>query len=228
MRSASSTLSVTVMANYRTTGNIRDDRLGQNSMVTPPPVDGFLAGESIIHDSVYRASQSLALPASIVYDPIGTSIGILTTTSSSTYIQNGISGISSFSAWAVPAAPGLSSPTNGAGNQATSLTFSWSTSSYASSYSLQISTVANFASTISNQIGLATTTASVNSGISYGGITYYWRVSAGQWALHHLVERLEFHNGRRERSHGSYPLFADEQCREPADIPDPELDKCEL
>jgi hypothetical protein len=77
---------------------------------------------------------------------------------------------------AIPGAPTLASPTNGAGNQATSLTMSWSAVTGAASYNVLVSTVSTFASTVSSQTGLASALASV------GGLgnsaTYYWKASA--------------------------------------------------
>ncbi len=76
----------------------------------------------------------------------------------------------------LPATPTLSSPANGATNQATSLTLSWGTALYATSYNLQVSTSSSFTSYVVNTTGLTNTSYSL-SGISMG-TSYYWRVQA--------------------------------------------------
>jgi hypothetical protein len=86
------------------------------------------------------------------------------------------SGIWSFATLATPAAPALSSPANGATNQAAALTVSWTASSGAATYAVQVSTVSTFASTVAGQTALAATSAAV-SGLS-GGITFYWHANA--------------------------------------------------
>jgi hypothetical protein len=77
---------------------------------------------------------------------------------------------------AIPVIPTLSSPANGSTRVATNLTFSWNTSTGATSYRLQVSTDSTFATTIYDTSGLSTTTKSI-AGLSY--LTeYYWRVNA--------------------------------------------------
>lgn len=75
-----------------------------------------------------------------------------------------------------PSAPTLSSPTNSAVDQATSLTLSWNTSSGATSYRVQLSTSSSFTSTIVDDSTLTSTSKSV-SGLSNSTV-YYWRVNA--------------------------------------------------
>lgn len=70
----------------------------------------------------------------------------------------------------------LISPADGATGQSIPITLSWSAVSGATSYHLQVSSVANFASTIFDDTTLTGTSKSVN-GLSYG-TTYYWRVAA--------------------------------------------------
>jgi titin len=82
-----------------------------------------------------------------------------------------------FTTLAVPAAPALSLPANDATNQATIVAVSWTAATGAASYSVQVSTVSTFASMYSNQTGITATSAS-ETGLSYGGSTYYWRVNA--------------------------------------------------
>ncbi len=77
---------------------------------------------------------------------------------------------------AVPAAPVLSLPTNGAVNQPVALALSWSTVSNAATYAVQVSTDQGFGATVTAQIGLTGTSASVN-GLA-NSTTYYWRVGA--------------------------------------------------
>ena len=77
---------------------------------------------------------------------------------------------------AAPGAPVLSSPSNGAAGQATSLTLSWNSASNATAYAVQVSTDVNFGSTMASQSGLTVTSASIN-GLA-NATTYYWRADA--------------------------------------------------
>ena len=72
--------------------------------------------------------------------------------------------------------PTLLSPPNSSIVQSTSQTFSWSVCSYASGYTLQVSTDSSFTSFIYNDSGLTTTNKRV-SGLSNDS-TYFWRVKA--------------------------------------------------
>lgn len=75
-----------------------------------------------------------------------------------------------------PAVPTLSTPANNATGQAVNPTLTWSTSSGATSYTLQVSTNSSFTSFVYNQSGLTNPSQQL-SGLSY--LTqYYWRVSA--------------------------------------------------
>jgi len=76
----------------------------------------------------------------------------------------------------LPTAPTLISPANLSTGQLTSPTLSWSAVNGTINYGLQISTNANFSTTILNLIGLTTLNTLV-SGLT-AGTTYYWRVNA--------------------------------------------------
>ena len=90
---------------------------------------------------------------------------------------SGWSGANSFTT--VVAAPGgvtLSSPTNGATGQAVSLTLSWNSASNATSYTVQVSSGSDFASTVFSQASLTGTSEAV-SGLA-SSTPYIWKVSA--------------------------------------------------
>ncbi len=94
-----------------------------------------------------------------------------------------IGGVSGWSgAWsfttiiAAPVAPALATPTSGAVNEPISLSLNWGASATATSYSLMVSTAANFATTVSSQAGLTGLTAAL-SGLA-NSTTYYWEVNA--------------------------------------------------
>jgi subtilisin family serine protease len=76
----------------------------------------------------------------------------------------------------VPAAPTLSSPTNGATNVSVPPTLSWSASSGATSYAVQVATSSSFTTIVYSASGLTTTSTSA-TGLSASTI-YYWRVNA--------------------------------------------------
>lgn len=75
-----------------------------------------------------------------------------------------------------PVAPVLVSPANLATGVAANPTLSWAASTGATSYNLQVSTSATFATTVVNAIGVAGTSQAL-SGLQTN-TTYYWRVSA--------------------------------------------------
>ncbi|HEY6953256.1 MAG TPA: fibronectin type III domain-containing protein, partial [Bacteroidota bacterium] len=81
---------------------------------------------------------------------------------------------------AIPSAPVLVNPPNGATNQPTSITFSWNSSTGASSYHFQVSADVGFSTTIIDQPALAATSFAA-SGLA-GNTTYFWRVSASNSA----------------------------------------------
>jgi len=75
----------------------------------------------------------------------------------------------------LPVSPALSSPSNNATGISTNPTLLWSSSSAATSYHVQLSTLSDFSSTLVDQSGLASTSYQA-SGLLNG--TYYWRVRA--------------------------------------------------
>ena len=81
-----------------------------------------------------------------------------------------------FTTATIPAAPTLSSPTNGATGVSTSPTLTWNTSSGATSYRLQVSTSSAFSTLTIDQNGITTTSLAI-SGLANGTL-YYWRVNA--------------------------------------------------
>ena len=86
------------------------------------------------------------------------------------------SGVWSFTTMALPAAPALSSPTNGATtSKSPTVTASWGTVSGALSYNFQLSANSGFTSYISNQTGLTATTATATISST---TMYWWHVSS--------------------------------------------------
>jgi outer membrane protein OmpA-like peptidoglycan-associated protein len=77
---------------------------------------------------------------------------------------------------AAPLPPELVTPANGATGVATNPTLIWNASSGATSYRLQASTDATFASTTADQSGITTTSYSLTELAT--GTTYYWHVIA--------------------------------------------------
>ena len=75
-----------------------------------------------------------------------------------------------------PSTPLLSSPADASTGISTSPTLSWQASSGVSSYSVQVSTAANFSTLAYNQTGITSTSTAV-TGLA-GNTTYYWRVNA--------------------------------------------------
>lgn len=76
---------------------------------------------------------------------------------------------------AIPAAPALSSPANGATGQATSPVLTWIASPGASSYGLQVATDAGFGALVINITGISSTTYTPALA---SGTTYFWRANA--------------------------------------------------
>ncbi|MBN1131264.1 MAG: hypothetical protein JXA71_19905 [Chitinispirillaceae bacterium] len=85
-----------------------------------------------------------------------------------------------------PAAPVLSSPADGAAITSSYPVLTWNPSIGAASYTLNVSAVSDFSTTIVNQSGIVSTSQAI-SGLSYN-TTYYWRVNAvnpagaGSWS----------------------------------------------
>ncbi|MEN9525059.1 MAG: hypothetical protein RLZZ256_443, partial [Bacteroidota bacterium] len=74
------------------------------------------------------------------------------------------------------AAPALLSPASGSPNISTSPTLSWSASSGATEYRVQVSTVSNFSTLVGTEITTSATSVTI-SGLS-SSTTYFWRVAA--------------------------------------------------
>jgi hypothetical protein len=83
----------------------------------------------------------------------------------------------SFSTLAVPVAPTLVLPTNGATGTSMTPTLKWNApAGGVNSYELQISTASVFATTVFDKAGLTATSRTISPALGSG--TYYWRVSA--------------------------------------------------
>jgi hypothetical protein len=76
----------------------------------------------------------------------------------------------------VPPVPTLASPADGATGVSVTPALSWNASSGAASYTVQVSTVSDFTSTVINQSGITQTTYNA-SGLS-NNTQYFWRVNA--------------------------------------------------
>ncbi len=87
------------------------------------------------------------------------------------------SSIWSFTTGQLTVSPTLVLPSNGATNQPLSLTISWNSVVTAVSYTLQVTTAANFSTTFSNQSGISATGMAI-SGLSSSTNYYYWRANA--------------------------------------------------
>jgi len=81
----------------------------------------------------------------------------------------------------VPLAPTLVSPPNNSVNISTTPTLTWNTSQGATSYSVQISSIANF-QVITDSATVTTTQYQVPAGKLQSGNTYFWRVNASNSA----------------------------------------------
>ncbi len=117
----------------------------------------------------------------------GTSASVTGLASSTTYFwragaknAGGVSGWSTPNSFttiiAAPVAPALATPTSGTVNLSTSPVLTWGTVTGAATYSVLVSTAANFATTVSGQTGLTGVTASL-IGLA-NSTTYYWEVNA--------------------------------------------------
>jgi hypothetical protein len=95
---------------------------------------------------------------------------------SSTGGSSGWSGVWSFTTIAPWAAPPLTSPTNGAGNQPVSPVLAWNGVTGAASYTLQVSTGTSFNTMVFNQSALTASSQAVGP-LAYVS-TYFWRVNA--------------------------------------------------
>lgn len=75
-----------------------------------------------------------------------------------------------------PPTPTLLSPSNGSSNQPLTVTLSWDASESATSFELQVATVADFSSLVYDNANITTTSQEIG-GLAYS-TTYYWRVDA--------------------------------------------------
>ncbi len=80
----------------------------------------------------------------------------------------------------VPSAPNLYSPSNGATGMVLPPTLSWGTVAHATSYSVQVATLSEFAGTLSDGGNLTTTSFSATGLLN--AQQYYWRVNASDLA----------------------------------------------
>lgn len=76
-----------------------------------------------------------------------------------------------------PASPNLVNPSDGTTGITTTPTFEWLPVDSATSYTVLISTVSNFSSTVVNQSGISNTSYTHNSNLN-SSTQYYWRVQA--------------------------------------------------
>ncbi len=117
----------------------------------------------------YVGGTSALTFASITPSSITDSLG---TNMNSTYANGRVRDAASVP----PSVPSLASPANGATNQSTNVTLSWSAALGALTYRLQVSTDQNFGTLVYEQ-SLLSGTSQAMSGLS-SGTTYYWKVSA--------------------------------------------------
>lgn len=83
-----------------------------------------------------------------------------------------------------PATPSLGSPADSAQDLLPTLTLAWSAAARATTYTVQVSTTPDFATTAFSQAGIAGTSVAIPTGRLSPGMNYFWRVlainSAGQ------------------------------------------------
>ena len=115
--------------------------------------------------------KKLLIVTSVLFFVSGSSLSYYAQTGNITLTLKNIDGTSA------PLPPVLLSPSNLETEVSTTPTLSWSPSSGATSYRVQISTTSSFSSTIFNQIGVTGTSVIVSPALS-DGTTYYWRVNA--------------------------------------------------
>ena len=138
-------------------------------------IDGLQSGEEI-HYRIWR--QSTNTEYEFVEKEYSEGNGI--------YEPNGIYVLSLLSAISPPSPPVLSSPSNNSTGVSVNPTLSWSASSGADSYTVQVSKNSNMSSPVVNQSGIAGTSFQVN-GLE-NNTQYYWRVravneaGAGDWS----------------------------------------------
>jgi hypothetical protein len=150
-----------------------DDRTGTNSNFNAIcSGDGqFIAvGAS---DSVFISSDGVSwagVPASAGQPLYSAAYG------DGTFVVGGAGGIIYTSPANIPDIPPLTSPSNNAFAQPTTLTLSWSSAARATSYNLQISSSPIFSGTVFSSAALPSLSQSVRD--LADGATYYWHVNA--------------------------------------------------
>lgn len=101
-----------------------------------------------------------------------------------TFVANGVEGtLGSPFTWTAtgtalpaPSVPALQTPTNGATNQATTVTLQWGTVANATSYDVQLATTNTFLAPLMDRTGVTTT--QTTSPTLTANTTYFWRVRA--------------------------------------------------
>jgi len=78
----------------------------------------------------------------------------------------------------VPGVPSLVTPADRANNIGLTPTLSWNASDGASYYSVQVSLVSNFTTTVVNQTGITSTFYAIPNGTLNSSTKYYWKVNA--------------------------------------------------
>lgn len=127
--------------------------------------------------ALYVEANPTAAPAEVAAGLVAASTaGTITSVPSGTVNRFLYTLFSGGSTPEVPAAPALSSPSNGATSVSIPPTVAWAASTGATSYRCQVSTSSSFGTTVYDTSGLTATSASV-TGLSTS-TTYYWRVNA--------------------------------------------------
>jgi hypothetical protein len=140
---------------------------GDNDLT--PAVDGMAAGEQISYRVWDQSSNTEYTTVNVTYSQ-----------GDGNYSANALYVLSSLSAVTPPAAPALTSPSNGATGVAINPTLNWASSTGATSYGVQVSISPSFSSTVVNQTGITTTSYGI-TGLT-NNTTYYWRVNASNAA----------------------------------------------
>ena len=157
---------------------------------TNQPLSDLLSWSAASNATLYQleVSTSSSFNSTIVNDStISTSQTVGSLSSSTTYYwrvqaidaagSSGFSDAYSFTTLPpIPGVPTLLSPANGSTNQPLSDLLSWSPSSNASRYQVQVSTSSSFISSVINDSNVTSTSRS--TGTLSAGTTYYWRVQA--------------------------------------------------
>ncbi|MBI3005411.1 MAG: fibronectin type III domain-containing protein [Ignavibacteriales bacterium] len=137
---------------------------------TTDTVDGMKPGEEIFYRVWRKATDTEYASVSVAYSFTNSSFG------AGKYSGGALHVLSSLTATAPPEPPVLRSPNDGATGVSTSPNFSWESSSFATSYRIQVATDQNFSSATIDQADLSDTSYAA-SGLA-GNTIYYWRVQA--------------------------------------------------